>query len=299
VITVKLRGGLGNQLFQFALGRSLAVRRDTDLSFDLRWFGNELPGETPRMYALEPYELNASLDGASHPSSRPDPKTRIGRFLARRDPLLVKQRGQDYDQSVLDAPDGSLLDGYWQSEKYFLEIATRVREELTLPNSPDAVNADLLSRIDSPRSVGVHIRRGDYVTNLHAQAFHGLPGVEWYRLAVDLIATQAGGIELFVFSDDPDWSEAELRPDHPTTYVRHNGPAAHEDLRLLSACSHHVLSNSSFSWWGAWLGEKPDQLAVAPSPWFRRAPAATRDVVPARWITLPMDASSLEPQALT
>jgi hypothetical protein len=299
VITVVLKGGLGNQLFQFAIGRRLAVGRDTDLSFDLSWFGNELPNETPRSYALAPYELDVSLDGARHPSSRPHARTRIGRFLARRDELLIKEKGQGYDPAVLDAPDGSLLDGYWQSEKYFLDIASRVREELTLPNPPDAVNANVLSRIEAPRSVGVHIRRGDYVTNPHTHAFHGIPTVDWYRLAVDLVANRVSNVELFVFSDDPDWSEAHFRPGYPTTYIRHNGPAAHEDLRLLAACSHHVLSNSSFSWWGAWLGERPSQVVVAPSPWFRRASARARDVVPARWITIPMDASSLEPQALT
>lgn len=297
MITVTLRGGLGNQLFQYAVGRGLAVRRNTGLSFDLSWFGRHLANETPRAYALQPYELDVSLDGARHPSVRPVPKTRLGRFLARRDALLFKQAGQGYDPAVLDAPDGSLLDGYWQSEKYFLNVSARVREELTPADPPAGRNADLLSRIHSQLSVGIHIRRGDYVTNKHAYAFHGMPEVDWYRRAVDLIATRIGGAELFVFSDDPDWSEAEFRPEHPTTYVRHNGHAAHEDLRLLAACSHHILANSSFSWWGAWLGEKPGQLAVAPNPWYRNVPGATGDVVPARWITLPIDASSLQPQA--
>ena len=297
VITVALKGGLGNQLFQFALGRRLAVGRDADLSFDLSWFGNELATETPRTYALAPYELDVSLDGAHHPSSRPTPKTRIGRFLRRRDALLISQSRPGYDSAVLDAPDGALLDGYWQSERYFLDVARRIREELSLSNPPEGNNADLLSRIESPSSVGIHIRRGDYLTNRQARAFHGMPGTDWYRRAVDLIATRIDGVELFVFSDDPDWSEAEFRPEHPTTYIRHNRRAPHEDLRLLAGCSHHVLANSSFSWWGAWLGEKPGQHAVAPSPWFRNAPGAHRDVVPARWTTLPMDVSSLQPQA--
>ena len=99
-----------------------------------------------------------------------------------------------------------------------------------------------------------------------------MPGTDWYRRAVGLIADRVGGIELFVFSDDLDWAEAELRLDHPTTYVSHNRGAAHEDLRLLAGCRHHVLANSSFSWWGAWLGENPGQIAVAPSPWIRNAP---------------------------
>ena len=297
MITVKLRGGLGNQLFQFALGRSLALRRNTGLGFDLSWFGNELAIDTPRPYALEPYDLDVSLDGADHPSSRPDPKTRIGRLLASRDARLIKQRGHGYDPAVMSAPDGCLLDGYWQSEKYFVDAAPTVREELALPSPTDPRNSDLLSRISSEHSVGVHIRRGDYVTNRRTHAFHGMPTVDWYRSAVDRVAARVDGIELFVFSDDPDWVLAEFRHDHPTTYVRHNGQAAHEDLRLLAACSHHILSNSSFSWWGAWLGEKPGQIAIAPTPWIRRAPAATQDVVPDRWVTLPMDLAPLQRQA--
>ena len=298
LITVVLKGGLGNQLFQFALGRHVAVRRGTGLSLDLSWFGNELSIETPRAYQLAPYELDVSLDGASHPSSGPPPRTRVGRFLARRRARLIRQAGSGFDASVLDAPDGSLLDGYWQSEKYFQGIADRIRAEVTLPNPPRGANATTLSRIEgSRRAVGLHVRRGDYMTNRHARDFHGTPGVEWYRRAVELIAGRVGDPELFVFSDDPDWSERELRPHHPATYVRHNPNAPHEDLRLLAACRHHVLANSSFSWWGAWLGGGDDQIAVAPSPWFRKVPEATGDVVPSRWITLPIDAASLHSQA--
>ncbi len=296
MVTVALKGGLGNQLFQFALGRRLALKHDADLSFDLRWFGNELAVETPRTYGLGPYGLEVSLDGDHHPSSRPIPKSRVGRLLHRRDTRLVKQAGQGFEPAVLDAPDGSLLDGYWQSEKYFLDAALQIREDLTLLTSPGGVNADLLSRIDSQRSVGIHIRRGDYVTSPHAHAFHGMPGVAWYRRAVDLVAARVAEIELFVFSDDPEWSEANFQPHYPTTYIRHNGLAPHEDLRLLAACNHHILANSSFSWWGAWLGDKPGQLVVAPDPWFRNASAATQDVVPRRWIALPVDISSLQPQ---
>jgi hypothetical protein len=124
-----------------------------------------------------------------------------------------------------------------------------------------------------------------------------MPGVRWYHSAVDLIGGRVPGAELFVFSDDPEWSEANFQPEYPTTYVSDDGGDPHEDLRLLAACGHHVLSNSSFSWWGAWLGETSDQIAIAPHPWFRRVPAATREVVPARWITLPLDMSAQKPQA--
>lgn len=295
VITVVLKGGLGNQLFQFAAGRHVAFRRGTGLAFDLSRLGTGPPNETARAYALAQYGLDVSLDGARHPSSARQPRTRLGRLLARRDPSRIREVGKAFDPTVLDAPDGTLLDGFWQSERYFASIGPTVRRELALPRPPAGANASLLARIRSSRSsLGVHIRRGDYVTNANARAFHGGPGIAWYCRAVELIGARVAGLELFVFSDDPAWSEANFVPPFPTTFVRHNGDAPHEDLRLMSTCGHHVIANSSFSWWAAWLGERAEQIVVAPSPWFRLAAANTPDLVPQRWITLPIDVSTAQ-----
>lgn len=286
MITVALKGGLGNQMFQYAVGKHVALRRCTSLALHLGWFGNERGGETRRSYALGPFGLGVPLDGADIWGSRAEPRTALSRWAGRRDPRVVQQPGQAYFPDALSAPNNSLLVGYWQSERYFAEIGEIIRADFTLASPPPDADTELSKYIREVGAIGVHVRRGDYITSSSARAFHGVPGVRWYETAVDLIAARVGPVELVVFSDDPDWCEAELRLAWPTTYIRHHLTEPHEDLRLLSTCRHHVIANSSFGWWGAWLGQAPGQVVVAPSPWFRHRGADSRDVIPERWVAL-------------
>lgn len=271
MITVRLIGGLGNQMFQYAAGRRLALARGVPLRLDLGWYDDQPPQDTQRAYELGVYAADDQVTKASVPL--PEAHTRLGLLRQRasnalgRGPRVLRQRGTSFDPAVLDAPDGTHLVGYWQSERFFADHAATIRADLVLRSPLREAAADTLARIETdPAAVSLHVRRGDYISNPNASRFHGTMGADYYQRAVDLIVERAGGpVRLYVFSDDPDWCEDQLQLGHEQTVLR--GNSSHEDLALMRACRHHVIANSSFSWWGAWLDGRPETIVVAPERW--------------------------------
>lgn len=276
MITVKLQGGLGNQLFEYAAGRALAARSNTGLQLDIEWYKIS-PNRT---YDLAAYAISGTV--ATQEDLR---KTKRGPFGLKR-AYLVKERSYSFDPHVLEAGPDAYLVGYLQSEKYFADIADTIRREFTLKTKAEGLNAELLKEIEAGTSVSLHVRRGDYVTTRNGVANHGAASLEYYQRAVDLIATKVASPHFYVFSDDPAWTQENLKFDYPTTFVTHNGKAAQEDLRLMSACKHFIIANSTFSWWGAWLGANPEKKIVAPERWFVDPKTDTSDLIPASWIRL-------------
>ncbi len=320
VVAARLCGGLGNQLFQFAAGRSLAQRCNARLILDATTF--TLPQQR-RAFALSPYPIDADVmfDGYAYsPTTRwvklPRPRDmeystslldRVRYRLARGGGLL--QRGYMQFSTLIDRMTGAAglrvfaeksfdydcafamlgariyLDGYWQSERYFVDVRDVLRRELTLPDAPNAANASWLARIEGASSVCVHVRRGDYLKadNL---AQHGLCSADYYARAMRLVAARVESPQFFVFSDDLDWSRRHLAGPNVAFVDANAADAAHDELRLMATCRHHVIANSSLSWWGAWLAHHPGQIVVGPDPWFA-ARTQTPDLLPAGWIALP------------
>ena len=135
--------------------------------------------------------------------------------------------------------------------------------------------------------MSIHVRRGDYVSDAITQEIHGLSPLEYYAAAIQHIAHVAVQPHFFVFSDDPSWVRQNLHIDYPTTYVEHNtADRNYEDLRLMSLCRHHIIANSTFSWWGAWLGSNRAKMVIAPKRWFNTPDKDTRDLIPRSWIQL-------------
>lgn len=285
MIATKLMGGLGNQMFQYAAGRALALRRGTELKIDLSWLEGQQEVATPRQYELDCFSLSPVFAG---PDDRPGSASLLGRLLGRQpgSGLMREPASHAFDPAVLEAPDNSYLDGYWQSEKYFHDQSEVIRQDFTFAQEPTGKNKQLLEEISSVAALSLHVRRGDYAADPQTKEFHGLIPLDYYDQSVKLIVKRAKlkTPRLFVFSDDPGWCQEHLKLDHPTTYVSHNtGLKGFEDMRLMSACSHHIIANSSFSWWGAWLGEKPAQIVVAPEKWFNDPSMDTTDRIPERW----------------
>ncbi|HSW15808.1 MAG TPA: alpha-1,2-fucosyltransferase [Ramlibacter sp.] len=286
MIVSRLIGGLGNQMFQYAAGRALAHRRGVPFGVDRRAFAEY----KTHAFGLDCFEA-ALVDPA--PSQLPGAvnETRLNRLLRpfMRAPFkLYTERAFIFDPAVADLPDGVYLDGYWQSEKYFSDCADLVRADFTVRHAPSAENQRWLQAIGESNSVSLHIRRGDYVTNAAAAAVHGACEPAYYQRAIEHVR-RASGAEptAFVFSDDPDWVAANLQLSCEMRLVRHNDATTnYEDLRLMSACRHHVIANSSFSWWGAWLDPRPDAIVVAPQRWFAAGTPDARDLVPERWARL-------------
>jgi hypothetical protein len=304
VITVSLIGGLGNQMFQYAAGKALAERHGVPLALDLSGFRNDALRSflLDRLSVPEADLASISKTGAGKPANyfvRSLWKQRIDRVLGRAGlPKLASSANQyrephfHYDPAFEGLGPRTSLFGYFQSERYFDSIAERLRGWL-LPREPfGAAAAEMLGRIERSRlPVSVHVRRGDYL-NPGTAEFHGILGEPYYRQAIDRIEAALGeGIDFFVFSDDAAAAEQVLNfvPKSRLNHVRGDPERPWEDMALMARCRHHVIANSSFSWWGAWLNRSPDKVVVAPRAWF--APAELRlrntsDLYPSDWILL-------------
>jgi hypothetical protein len=200
---------------------------------------------------------------------------------------VVRERSFSFDSSVLKAPSCCYLQGYWQTPRYFATIESFIRQDIVVEEPLTGPNLETAENIRHTEAVSLHVRRGDYVDNLETHQYHGVCGPEYYENAQRVLLEHLGKIELFVFSDDPDWVERNLRFLAPATLVRHNPPERdYEDLRLLSLCRHHIIANSTFSWWGAWLSSHAEKRVIAPKRWFSSAKHSTADLIPPDWTQL-------------
>jgi hypothetical protein len=301
VITVSLIGGLGNQMFQYAAGKALAERHRVPLALDISGF---------RDYALRPFLLDRLLvpeaitSVQAKPAEKPEInftrakwKARIDRLLGRAGlPKLASSPNEyrephfHYDPAFEALGPRISLFGYFQSERYFNSIAGNLRDWFS-PREPlgDAAAA-ALKRIETSRlPVSVHVRRGDYLKP-GTHEVHGILGESFYRRVFDRLESTIGHeVELFIFSDDPAAAEHVLSfiPGSRLNHVGGDPERPWEDMALMARCRHHVIANSSFSWWGAWLNPSPDKIVVAPRAWFAATELNKRntvDLYPAGWI---------------
>jgi hypothetical protein len=288
MVIVRLTGGLGNQMFQYAAGRALADRLGAELLLDTRAFEHAfaLKAYTRRGYALAPFKLRATVASPADLEDWPSWVVEVGMRLRLVRPLLRRWHFEPaitYDPSVRTLRQPVCLVGYWQSERYFIDSADAIRADFTLRHPLVEANAKLLELARSSGSVGLHVRRGDFVSLDSAAEMHGLCSIDYYRRAIALVRNRVPHCHYLVFSDDPQWARAELPLDSPTVFVTRNAETPELDLTLMSACKHHIIANSSFSWWAAWLGYSPEQIAVAPVPWYANPKYDARDLAVARW----------------
>ena len=290
MVIVRLMGGLGNQMFQYAAGRRMALAHKVPLELDVSWFA----GSLDRVYSLHALDIPEAFATPEEVRQLRGPSTngiaRLAFRLRRRWRIgypwtWIHERGlSPFDRRVLDAGERTYLDGYWQSEKYFDDVADTIRREFTIKVPPDARSREIAAQVAATDSVSVHVRRGDYVADPQKSQARNVCTPDYYERSVRRVAEACGNPHLFLFSDDPDWVARKLRFAHPTTLVRHGSD--HEDLRLMSLCRHHIIANSSFSWWGAWLDPRPDKLVLAPGRWMNDPRVDDRDVVPPGWIRM-------------
>jgi hypothetical protein len=217
----------------------------------------------------------------------------IRRVLARpslaafcRDGFIIEPHFH-YWSGIHDVPRASYLHGNWQSEKYFQEIAAVIRSDFAFKVPVANRNVDLARQIGKVNAVSLHVRRGDYAADPKTNANHGLCSLDYYRKALRLLNERVDQPEIFIFSDDIAWVKANLDIDLPCLFVDHNmGMESYNDMRLMSLCQHHIIANSSFSWWGAWLNPNPDKVVIAPQRWFANANKNVDDLFPEGWVLL-------------
>ncbi|UYO93994.1 alpha-1,2-fucosyltransferase [Pollutimonas sp. M17] len=283
-VVVGLSGGLGNQMFQYAAGRALALRLGVGLELDLSWFA----GRKERLYALGAFAINAKTRGTriSLPDFLKRFESRVSRRWASRrmGVPIYRERHFHFDPAFLGIDRPLYLEGYWQSERYFTDFRAEILRDFSLcepfPASCLAIEEQMLRA----EPICVHVRRGDYVSNPVAAETHGLCSLDYYQRGVSTLAAGLARPRAFIFSDDPDWVREHLKLPVPATIVDVNsGPQAHWDLHLMALCRHFVIANSSLSWWGAWLGRAEDKKVIAPATWFRASVHDTRDLIPEAW----------------
>lgn len=292
MVIVRIAGGLGNQMFQYAFGRALAVAKDTELRLDLGAYSNyplHNGFELDRVFAVTAPEATQNdfrmvLGWRARPSLRHLLRRRRLAWL-RNAHYLVEPHFQ-YWKTAPSAPSDCYLVGYWQSERYFVAVHDLIRREFVFCPPLSERNRALYEEILSAESIGVHVRRGDYASDQQTARIHGSCSLDYYQRALDYVAERCAAPRLFVFSDEPNWVKSRLQTDLPTHYVGHNrGADSFNDMRLMSACRHHVIANSSFSWWAAWLNPSSDKIVVAPRRWFAIERDCS-DLIPARWTRL-------------
>lgn len=284
MIAVRLIGGLGNQMFQYAAGRALADRLGTGLLLDVRGFATY----TLHGFGLTKFRVRASVAGDDDLGSWPEwqrrlltPLRRVGlrsRFYA--EPFF------GYDPEWPALGEGVHLNGYFQSERYFSGIRGVLCEDF-VPREPlDDGNRRIAGLAKESESVMLHVRRGDYVSDARTLSIHGVCSPAYYQSAVARMREHCRAPRFFVFSNDMAWARENLALGDDAVFVEGNARAPEMDVHLMAQCRHHIIANSSFSWWGAWLGCHPEQRVIAPAPWFDAPHMRAADLLPPTWETL-------------
>lgn len=300
MVTVVLHGGLGNQMFEYATGLSLARRHQVPLVLDTTYIRDRFPRKdfAYRTFRLDEFTIDAGLTPLSRLSrALPVPGFWLGLDLlsigARRllgmTRLVREKKEHSFDPGVYSLGDRLVVWGYWQSVKYFEDIGDEVRSAFTLKSSLTGPAMAIADRIKAPNAVSVHVRRGDFVTSASALALHGATDLEYYRRAVEYVAARVSDPHFFVFSDDTAWCRENLHIPFPVEYPGEDsaGPDGAWHLSLMSYARCNIIANSTFSWWSAWLNSHPEKIVIAPKAWY----AATsrhhdEDIVPGDWIRL-------------
>lgn len=286
----RITSGLGNQLFQYALARTLALRNHTSLYLDLSYYKQTYATNTPRTFKLDRFNVRYErLETSPYVYLSKATKLLPNRSLK---PFaqFVREPHFHFGRAVLEAKAKLIvLEGFWQSERYFGECASVIRDELSFKRQVGPAFDSYRRMIQQAElPISIHIRRGDYVTHPEFSQSFGFVGLAYYQQAIRMITNRFPSATLFVFSDDMDWVRHNLSLNLPHVFVNNTGADADvDDLESISLCHHHVIANSSFSWWGAWLNPRADKVVVAPNQWFKNKPDwNTRDLVPPGWLRL-------------
>jgi hypothetical protein len=293
MIITRLMGGLGNQLFQYAAARTISILRQVPFKLDISSYSID----QKRTYMLGDFNICESFAAPEDVNSiRWNHSSGINRFIFR---LFQKAKPRQrrntfrelnfsaYDPMILQTRLPVYLSGYWQSEKYFKEIGDMIRKDFTIKGEISSKSKSIAESIRNQESVSVHIRRGDYVSDQAVQKVHCLLGLDYYMKAMDEISGKVNQPAFYFFSDDPDWVKQNIKISSPTEYINHNSSShGYEDLWLMSQCKHHIIANSSFSWWGAWLATDPGKIVCAPQKWFNIREVDIRDLLPGNWIKI-------------
>lgn len=297
MIVSRIDGGLGNQLFQYSYGFCLARKHRCALWLDTRLYD----AQPTHGYLLDQFRIEAAVAGEQilerlpsryRPRKRKEPRRSGWKWLRSLFSQGNLQRHKEtpfgFHPRHLKVADMRYLVGYWQSEQFFPGMRDELLAQFTLRNPLCQESEHVLAQIQASNSLAVHVRKGDYVTNPAAYKIYYQLGSDYYRWAINDWAQRQTNAdhkpEIFVFSNDFSWCREHLTFPWKTRFVDHNqAQTAHEDLVLMSAAQCCVISNSTFSWWAAWLNQRPGHVVYAPNNWFQPGSLDGDNIVPLGW----------------
>ena len=300
MIVVKLFGGLGNQLFQYAFGKKKSLETNQKLYLETEYGFKNDPYH--RIYNLAPFKIEdnllkndpISIDLENLKIDKKHWQGRIKNYLLtikRIQWQLIIEKNLTYDSSIQIKKNNVYIDGYWQSEKYFKDIRNGILQDLQLKNPLQNENASISKKMSEVVSVALHIRRmhGIKIKEEKHHEIHGGLDFSYYQNALTIISKKHPKITIFVFSDDIPWVKENFKSEFPVEFMSQNDDAHNYlDLILMSHCQHQIIANSTFSWWGAWLNQNPEKIVIAPKIWFvnKEMNLQTEDLIPEEWIRI-------------
>jgi tellurite resistance-related uncharacterized protein len=295
LIIVKLQGGLGNQMFQYAFGLSRSAELNSPLYLDLSFFASQQTGSdvTYREYELGLFSdkiqiaNNEIIKSFTNPNRWQKVLTKLGTTKKQ----VYREYSLKVDREVFNLSPPVYFDGYWQSDDYFSSHERLIREAFEFRKPLNSQSQDIADTLNSQQNtVSIHIRRGDYASSARTNELHGTCSVSYYRQAVGTIKSRLTDPHFYFFSDEPNWVKDNLIADLENYYiVQHNtGADSWQDMALMSQCQHHIIANSSFSWWGAWLNPDKEKIVIAPQNWFNAKTDYFNDadIIPKNWIKI-------------
>jgi hypothetical protein len=285
-------GGLGNQMFQYALAKSMALHLKTTFKLDLEFLLDRTLRENfvYRNYDLDIFDLDVEF--ASKKETLPfffKPKNKLDYVYKKAKRLIIpydyyNEPHFHFDPSVYSLSGNIYFEGYWQSPRYFDCIDEDLRKDFTLKFPIADSSLTLEKLIHQSNAVCVNVRRADFLNN----DFHGVCDMDYFEPAIRLMAKHINNPHFFIFSDEPDWCLKNFKMPFNFTFVGHEhaGNKFSAYLQLMAACKHFIIPNSSFAWWAVWLSGFVDKIVIAPKTWFNDSKWDTRDLIPDKWIRI-------------
>jgi len=282
-IKIKLSGGLGNQMFQFAAGYALAKQNNVRLNLDLKYINKR---KLFNGFELDKvFNIYSKVNLLNKQSFIKSINIKEIFKLFNKSFYLYKEPHFHYSKDILSLPKHSFLDGYWQSELYFKDYTKEIRDIFTFPKNLDAKNKEIMNEIREHNSISIHVRRGDFL--LESNSNHSTNLKQYYLDAIRKSSKLFKNPQYFIFTDDHLWVKQNFILNHPYMIVNNNhGSKSFLDMHLMSNCKSNIIANSSFSWWSGWLNSTKDKVIYAPKNWFNNKSISTKDLIPKEWIIL-------------
>jgi len=290
MIITRIIGGLGNQMFQYAIAKAIAKKRADEFKLDISFY----PKQTLRKYELNQFNIEENIANdyeiiklAGNENTWFKIKRKLGLNPKRPKSYFEEKETAVFDKEVFEYQEDIYLDGYWQNEKYFNDIRDEILKDFTLKNDISKEAKKYLEDIKNSQSVSLHVRRGDYVQNAHTNSVHGTCDLEYYQKAIKHIEQNIENPNFYIFSDDIAWCKENFGFLENKVFVD-DTKSTFDDLELMKNCKHNIIANSTFSWWGAWLNESHEKVVVAPKRWFADdgIQKQSADIICESWVRL-------------